>query len=205
MLARHAETTWNVEGRQQGHLDSPLTPRGVAQATRLARRLALVGVNAIYSSDLGRARRTAEIITAHTGGSVQLDDRLREQDLGIFSGLTKAEIQHRHPAEFASYRREGPGFVIPGGESAAHRAGLAVQCLDELARAHPGGTIVVVAHDGVVRALLAHIQQQAGAKAGRVKSSNTGLSIFVHAHGHWHVEALNDVRHLDGAGGSAMA
>jgi probable phosphoglycerate mutase len=205
MLARHAETAWNVEGRQQGHLDSPLTPRGVAQATGLARRLARTGVNAIYSSDLGRARHTAEIIAMHTGNVVRLDERLREQDLGIFSGLTKAEIQRRHPTEFASYHREGPGYVIPGGESAAHRAGLAVQCLEELVPAHPGGKIVVVAHDGVVRAFLAHIQRQAGAKARRVKSSNAGLSIFALAPGQWHVEALNDVRHLDGSGSSIVA
>jgi broad specificity phosphatase PhoE len=177
----------------------------VTQAKELARRLVDISVSAIYSSDLGRACQTARIIAARTGHIVQIDPRLREQDLGIFSGLTKAQIQQRHSVEYARYRSDGPAYIIPGGESAEHRAGLAVGCLQELAEAHRGKTIVVVCHEGVVRALLRHIHRQAGSKASRARSRNASITIFVNADGQWRVEALNDVRHLSGSDSPAVA
>lgn len=200
ILVRHAETVWNAEGRQQGHLDSPLTPLGRAQARVLGRRLAGIGTDTIYSSDLGRAQETARLIAEETAHIVQLDSRLREQNLGIFSGWTKAEIQQRHPVEYARYRSEGPGYIIPGGESAAHRASLAVSCLEELAQAHRETTIVVVGHEGMVGAFIRHVQALSGRKVRRVKLLNASVSIFVSADGLWHAEVLNDVRHLSAPG-----
>src|SRR5438477_4218649 len=84
IIVRHGETTWNLEGRHQGHLDSPLTKRGVAQAEALAARLGNEEFAALYSSDLGRALATAEIIGTRCGKSVVIDARLRERNLGIF-------------------------------------------------------------------------------------------------------------------------
>src|SRR5690242_1187026 len=81
-LARHAETLWNVERRFQGHLDSDLTERGRQQAERLAERLASEPLAAVYSSDLGRSRTTAEVVASRHGLTVQTDPLLREINTG---------------------------------------------------------------------------------------------------------------------------
>src|SRR5262249_44458874 len=93
LLARHGETFFNVEGRWQGQSDSPLTPRGVEQARQLALAVADEPISAVYSSDLGRATQTAqEIATAHRL-NVIADARLREIDVGTWTGRTRSEIE----------------------------------------------------------------------------------------------------------------
>src|SRR5690349_7599240 len=96
---RHGETEWNVEGREIGQLDSALTLRGVQQAEALAQRLSELRIDALYSSDLGRAMRTAEIISLECGVPVVADPALRERHMGIFQGLTTDESRKRYPAE----------------------------------------------------------------------------------------------------------
>src|SRR5215213_2410221 len=100
LLARHGETAWNSEGRWQGHTDIALSPRGREQAVALAGRLQRLGhaVARIRSSDLGRARETAEIV-ARTLGVTDLgvDPRLRERGFGVFEGLTREECGARYP------------------------------------------------------------------------------------------------------------
>src|SRR5690349_5142837 len=97
LVVRHGETTWNREGRIQGHRDSPLTGRGLAQARATAARLAGERAGALYSSDLGRAQQTAREVAAATALPVRLDDGLRERAFGILEGLTWEEIDRDHP------------------------------------------------------------------------------------------------------------
>ena len=156
ILLRHGETEWNIQGRLQGHLDSPLSARGLKQADALAARLASVSFQALYCSDLGRALETARRIAARTGHSVFQDLRLRERSLGILEGLTRDEASQRYPEVFAEYAAGGPDFVIPGGESASQRLRHAVACLEELGARHGGGRIVVVTHGGVLSSLFRH-------------------------------------------------
>ena len=117
IIVRHGETEWNLKLIRQGHLDSPLTERGIAQAKALGQRLAQEKFVALYSSDLGRAVQTAEMIAAVTGHGIITDERLRERHLGIFQGLSGDEIRERFPEEHRLHRTVGPSYVIPGGES----------------------------------------------------------------------------------------
>ena len=103
-IIRHGETQWNAIGRWQGHCDSPLTEKGIRQAKAVANFLTQYQIYAIYSSDLGRAVQTAEIIGARTGQKVILDYRLRERHLGIFQGLTEAEMREKLPDEYNQYK-----------------------------------------------------------------------------------------------------
>lgn len=153
ILVRHGETVWNLEGRMQGHRDSPLTTVGRSQARSVARRIARFPVRALYSSDLGRARETVRPIAEATGLEPQFDVRLRERGLGIFEGLTEAEIVASHPAEWALFRRRDPDWVVPKGESARQRTERSTACLEELVGRHPGETIVAVTHGGVLDGL----------------------------------------------------
>src|SRR5258708_5283691 len=104
LLIRHGETQWNLEKRIQGRLDSPLTEHGIAQAKAISRaicELPDMAAAEIVSSQLGRARRTAEIICAQRPVTmIRLDDRLREVSLGSWDGLSRDEIQTHAPGIF---------------------------------------------------------------------------------------------------------
>ena len=91
-VVRHGETDWNLKGKQQEHMDSPLTERGTQQANALANGLINRGIQFIFSSDLGRAMETAKIINANLNLSIRTDKRLRERHLGTLQGLTKKKF-----------------------------------------------------------------------------------------------------------------
>src|SRR5581483_3361612 len=102
LLARHGETDWNRDQRFQGHGDPPLNDHGREQARNLAVRFAAdpEPLAAIYASTLRRARETAKIVGEHLGLHVETHDGLREVDLGSWSGLTRAEVEHAFPEGF---------------------------------------------------------------------------------------------------------
>jgi probable phosphoglycerate mutase len=196
ILIRHGETEWNARGRLQGHLDSPLSARGLRQADALAARLASVSFHALYSSDLGRALETARRIAARTSHPVLQDMRLRERGLGLLEGLTREEASQRHPEVFAEYAAGGPDFVIPGGESASQRLRHALECLEELAARHAGARIVVVTHGGVLSSLFRHCL---GIPPGAPRSFsvlNASWSRFDHHAGAFRLVTWGDVNHL---------
>jgi probable phosphoglycerate mutase len=197
LLVRHGETLWNQQGRMQGQQDSPLTELGVRQARLLARRLKDVPFVALYSSDLGRAHRTAVSIADETGHEIVSDVRLRERNFGIFEGLTNAEIKQRYPDHHAIFSRRDPHFVMPGGESAVAFRDRCLACLAEIAARHAGEAAVVVAHglvlDAVYRA--AHgmqIEQPRG-----FPLLNCSINTFRYADGTWSALAMCDVTHLE--------
>src|ERR1035437_8298705 len=150
ILVRHGETEWNLQEREMGQLDSPLTPLGLEQARRLGARLGQIKIDRLYSSDLPRAARTAAIIAEQTGHAVVFDVRLRERNMGIFQGLTAPEMDARYPKEREAYRTVGFEYVIPNGKSARQRVDRAVACLDELAKNHPEQTLLVITHGGIL-------------------------------------------------------
>ena len=195
IVVRHGETEWNRQGRYQGHLDSPLTPVGHAHGRALADRLARHRFTALYSSDLGRARRTAELVAGRTGHAVLLDARLRERNLGIFQGLTKAEVKGGFPAEYRLHKT--PDFVIPQGESARQRFECAVSCFEELARIHASEQIVVVTHGGVISAMLRHVLGIPLEAPRRFARANASWNRFVHHEGTWFLETWGDLSHLE--------
>ena len=115
LVARHGETDWNLERRWQGHAESDLTANGRAQAQALGGQLRGRGIDAIYSSDLRRARDTAGIVGGELGLPVRVEQALREVDVGEWSGLTTDEIEARYPEGAA--RRRGGGTGWEHGES----------------------------------------------------------------------------------------
>ena len=153
-VARHGETDWNAAGRWQGQTDVPLNPRGREQARDLAARLRREAVAAVASSDLLRARSTAEIVAAELGLSVNhLDPGLRERRFGCFEGLTRDEVAARFPEAWARYL-DDPGPAPPGGESREALLGRLLPAVAAAARLH-AGPVLVVMHGGAMRALLA--------------------------------------------------
>jgi broad specificity phosphatase PhoE len=150
LLVRHGETDWNRDGRWQGHSDTELNDVGRDQARRLAGQLDDVDV--IYSSDLVRARETAEIVGARLGMPVRLDRRLRERSFGAWEGLTGAEIE----ARFADQHRlwqSGDGFGAEDAEPFDVFASRVQSFVQDVLDQHPGETLLVVAHGGSIRVI----------------------------------------------------
>lgn len=148
ILVRHGETDWNAERRWQGHSDPKLNDAGREQARRLAGELARV--DALYSSDLARARETAEIVARTIGVEVRFDERLRERGFGAWEGLTMEEIESSFPDDQRRWLAgTGPGARdAEPFEAFAERVGSFV---DEIGQRHAGEEVLVVAHGGTIR------------------------------------------------------
>ncbi len=197
ILIRHGETLWNREGRMQGQSDSPLSATGERQAQLLAQRLRTMEFGVLYSSDLGRAHRTASSIAGETGHEVVVDARLRERHFGIFEGLTSAEIADRHPQEYPRFTSRDPDYAIPGGESARAFRERCLACLSEIAQRHAGDVVVAVSHglvlDMIYRAALGlDLSQPRG-----LPLLNASLNTFFYVDGGWQALEVGDVNHLD--------
>jgi probable phosphoglycerate mutase len=195
---RHGETEWNVIGKQQGHMDSPLTERGIQQAHALAEGLAGHGIEVVYSSDLGRALKTAELIGAKLGLSVQSDERLRERHLGSLQGLTKEEFRHRYPDEWARFDSGDPDYCLPGGESARQRYDRTVDYVKDLARLHTGQTVLIVAHGGVLNGLFYRAIGIPLSEPRRFSLFNAAINIFSVCGDSWRLDTWGETSHLKG-------
>lgn len=152
-LVRHGETDWNVAGRWQGQTDIPLNATGRAQAVAVAARLRPEGVRAIASSDLCRARGTAEIVGEALGLEVSLvDEALRERAYGKWEGLTRCECEARFPEEWARHVSD-PRMPPPGGESTDALLARVVPAIQRAAD-RLASPVLLVTHGGVMRAFL---------------------------------------------------
>jgi glucosyl-3-phosphoglycerate phosphatase len=151
VLVRHGETDWNVEGRAQGHADVPLNEVGQAQAAAVAPALAAFGPSRLWSSDLARARQTAERVAAATGLTMVTDPRLREYDVGKRSGLTLEEFAASYPEDYDAWVSDR-AVLMPGEESTEQVRDRIVPalnaCLDAL---EPGQTGIVVLHGACLK------------------------------------------------------
>ncbi len=146
-LVRHGESTWNADGRWQGQADPPLSALGERQAEAAVAGFA-EPPDAVWTSDLTRAARTAAVLAAGLGlGEPRADRRLREREVGEWSGLTRAEIEERWPG-YLTERRRPSGFE--GDEELADRVEAVLR---DLATDAPGTTIVVVTHGGAIGTL----------------------------------------------------
>ena len=151
VLLRHGRTEWNATKRIQGQLDPELDEVGLAQARAVAPSIAALEPASLWSSDLARARQTAEQVAKETGLTASYDARLREFALGEFQGLTHAELEARTPEGHLRFHR-GDWDTIPGAESIAEVAERFVAVLREVVTATaPGETAVVVSHGAAAR------------------------------------------------------
>lgn len=157
-LVRHGQTDWNLEGRYQGQSDIGLNAAGFLQAQSLAQRLADQHFDAIYSSDLARARETAQVIADLQHLSVQIEPRLREINQGEWEGVLVSDIKVRY-TELWQKRKEDPANVRPpGGESVGELRTRVITAIDEIAGHYPNGYILIVSHGLALATLLCQVQ-----------------------------------------------
>lgn len=178
-LVRHGETDWNRERRIQGTTDIPLNDTGREQARATGALLATRRWTALVASPLSRAAETARIIGEQTGlGEPEIESRFSERDYGEVEGLTGAEIDARFP----------DGVDVPRRETRESVQARAVQALHDLAERHPGESVVVVAHGGVIRAVL----EAVAPGQHREPITNGSVHSFRHADGSLELVAFDD-------------
>lgn len=201
-LVRHGETVWNAERRIQGQSDSPLTEKGEQQAWQVGERVKHLGITHIIASDLGRTRRTAEIIADACGCSVTLDPRLRELNMGVLEkrpldGLTAEEEQWR-----ATLVNGTEGGRIPEGESMTEMATRMHAALNACLDLPVGSRPLLVSHGMALGALVSTILGLPAYAERRLRLRNCSLSRVDYqqsawlAEG-WIVETAGDISHLD--------
>jgi len=205
IAVRHGETEWNKIERQQGHLNSGLTELGKQQARAMGGSLRSYSIGCFYASDLGRAVETAEIIAGIIGLKYESDVRLRERNLGILQGLTTTESEEKYPQVIEQLKKRDPEYRIPNGESMRERYERHIGCAESLAGRHPGQTLLIVGHGGV---LMSFIQKALSIPLGARRTYslyNGSLNLFsISDVQEWNLEVWGEAAHLRSAGLSTM-
>eukprot|EP00730_Choanoeca_flexa_P003223 TRINITY_DN11332_c0_g1_i1.p1 TRINITY_DN11332_c0_g1~~TRINITY_DN11332_c0_g1_i1.p1 ORF type:complete len:213 (+),score=2.30 TRINITY_DN11332_c0_g1_i1:95-733(+) len=199
-LVRHGETDWNLEHRLQGHTDIPLNERGLKQAKAAGSGLVDTHFDATYASDLSRAFDTAVTICQAGGHPMPIsDERLRERSLGVCETHVRGKPVPDHLGLWSHLK--DPDYVIPDGESLRQFSKRVIERMQEIARQHPGQSVLVVAHGGVLTVLLHHILGIPLGHSRHFAITNASINkvSWDPVHG-WFLELWNDTRHLEKLG-----
>lgn len=185
-LVRHAETdALTVDGYMHSDDPIPLTPRGIEQAEALGRVFAGIAASEVHASPMDRTAHTARVL-AGEGRPLRLDPRLREISLGDLDGAHTREVFAAAPRWLAD-----PDAVLPGGESLNTVVARASAALGEILAASDERDVVVVAHGGVNRGLVAHLLGLPMDRAHRIRQDWACVNVLDLAEGRWWVGVLN--------------
>ncbi len=197
VVIRHGRTGWNADGRIQGHQDVALDALGLRQAEALAQALRDEPLQAIYSSDLLRARGTAEALRQLRNVPLHTDAGLRERAFGTFEGLSFAEIEQRWPEQALRWRRREPEFSPGGGESLLAFRRRVVETATRLASRHLGQSIALVAHGGVLDILYRAAARLDLAAPRTWSLDNAAINRMLYSAEGFAIVGWNDTSHLD--------
>ncbi len=197
LLMRHGETDWNLEGRMQGRIDTPLNARGVEQAEKLAERLAVEErIDVLYTSPLARARLTAEIVGMRFGLAPLPDARLVERSAGRVEGMTMPEIEQRYPEVYRAWREDKDRLVLPGAEEPPEFQERVASFLEMIHGRHSDARVGVVTHGGTLSMFFATLMGLDIGKRFPFRFDNTALSKVDYSRRRPRIDLLNDTCHL---------
>lgn len=195
-IVRHGETEWNKIGKQQGHLDSPLTKNGIIQAKAIAGFIDN-DFDFIISSDLGRAIETAKIIAEKIKKEIIKEKGLRERNLGILHGLTMKEFQENFPEEFKKLISYSPDYKIPEGESIKERFERTISALNKLVNKYSGKNLLIVCHGGNLDSIFRYTLNIPLNKRRNFSLINASINKFIYDNG-WKILSWGETGHLKG-------
>ena len=196
-LIRHAETTFNEEGRIQGFTESSLSELGLEQAKRLGERLKDVPLVRVFCSPLKRAMDTCHLAL---NGSVDTEarDGLREINLGEWEGKTAVELRQTHPHEVKQWFRKPSSVRIEGGESIAQFRERVTAEMNTIREAYPEQTFAVFTHGGVICTYLTSLLGMDLDDIWRFKIRNASVTRIIFPQDRPRIDLLGDIHHLDG-------
>lgn len=200
-FVRHGETEWNLKGMLQGKQNSPLTEKGRAQAAKLGEALKDVEFDGIYSSPMGRASLTAEIIRGDREQALFTIPALREMSFGEMEGLSKKEFQRLHPEQYKNLWEDALIYDPSAFEGETFREvdERVMEGLDHLVKSHPhGGRILVVSHGMTLKNIFMHVWGHGLDKYWEDPvPENTSLTIVSYRDGEYRMEDFSNTSHLD--------
>lgn len=195
---RHGETEWNKIEKQQGHLNSNLTDLGRLQAKAIGDGLRKIRFDNFYTSDLGRAIETSEIISGIIGKDFITDFRLRERNLGILQELTKNVFQRKYPDEWIKFTSNDPEYVLPNGESIMQRHERAIKCIEEISSHNLDKTILIVSHGGTLMSMFHRALNLPLNQKRSFSLYNGSINVFsISDKMEWNLEVWGDTHHLE--------
>jgi probable phosphoglycerate mutase len=195
-IVRHGQTNWNILGKTQGHGNSDLTAKGIEQATELAESIVNYPIDYIYSSDLGRAVQTAQILGDKLNIKIEETEALREMGFGEWEGLLIDEIKANYANVYTTWRNEPHLAQIPGGETLhliKDRVDSFIQSLNEK---YDNKHILLVTHSVTVRVMLLAFLNSGMENIYRIKQDNTALNIVEYRDYGPVVIKMNDTSHI---------
>lgn len=196
ILVRHGETTWNIEGRFQGQIDTPLSERGLKQGQLLAKGLENIPIDLCIASPLSRAYDTCKFCADLHNLPVATDERLLEINHGSWEGVLAPDIAKNYPELLEQWHTAPHLVTMPeGGESLEDVRSRARAAFDEYVAKYPDKTILVAAHDAVNKAIICDIMGMGQEHFWQIKQDNTCINVLEY-NGSWRVVLLNSTNHL---------
>ena len=181
----------------QGHIDLVLNATGEAQARAVGRCFLGVQAVALYSSDLLRARQTAQFVAEALRLPVILRPELRERNFGRCEGLTFEEIVEKFPDDARAIQQRDPDYVSPGGESRRQHHARILDCIGDLVGEHPGQTIVIVTHGGVLDVIYRRVRGLPPDAPRDYPIPNAGINWVAVDGEQWLIESWGETVHLE--------
>ena len=196
LLVRHGQTNSNSAGFYMGRSPEGLTDLGYTQARLLSSRLASLPVAAVYTSPLKRACATAAVIAEPHRLRLKIVDELTEIDVGEWQGRHVTDIAERWPEIWRRWQEDPSAITMPGGESLADVAERIVRAFHGIVRDCEGKQAVIVAHEGVLKTLIAYIMGAPNSIYRGFEMGNASLSVVKITDGRFRLASLNDTAHL---------
>lgn len=196
IIIRHGMTYWNNESRYQGHTDIELNPEGIDQALALQHRLAGTKLEAIYSSDLSRAYKTAEIIAQPHGLKVSIAPGLKEINFGAWEGLTYQDLLRDYPEQLKVWLEKPHDLNVPQGETFPQVRDRAVAEVHKILQQHQIGNVAIVTHGGTIAALICGLLGEPLSCMWQYKQKNTAVNVLRKQGDSYELELFNDISHL---------
>ena len=195
-IVRHGQTEWNLLGKTQGHGNSDLTPKGIEQAELLADSMTKYPIDYIYSSDLGRAYQTADIIGNKLNIEIEKTEALREMNFGTWEGRIIKDIIEEDPELYKMWRNEPHLAKIPQGETLSQIKERTDAFIKEINEKYDGKHIVLVTHSLCARIMLLSFLDSDVKNIYRINQANTALNIIELRDYGPVVMKMNDTTHI---------
>ena len=196
IIVRHGETDWNKLERCQGISDIPLNSRGKHQAKQLANSLKSENISAIFSSDLVRAKETAETIAGFHSAPFYIDSDLREMDQGEFEGLEFSYIRENYSGILKQWTKDPENLRIPGGETLLEVQGRAWRSYLNIYEKYHRERVLIVSHNLTIITLLCKFSGKPLTSFREFSVKETSKSVIICDKSNYEINILNDVGHL---------
>lgn len=194
-LVRHGETEWNVSEVFRGRTDIELSETGMKQAELLAEFLSNVKIDAIYSSPLKRAVKTAETIASYHNLDIEINHGLIDFDYGQWQGLSLKKVKIKYPELYAEWTSHPDQVIIPGGESLQDVRQRVTGLIDEIIAKY-SGTVILVSHRVVNKVLICTLLGLDNSHFWNIKQDTCGITTFIHENGLFILTSHNDTSFL---------